>query len=398
MKKNMLLVIDSLHCAGAEKSLTTLLSLLDYSKYNVELQLFGYGGALEKIVPNEVNVLQPLEYTKFTELSLKQSVLHSIKKFDFKMLSSRLKYSFELRKADQSNAQKARLFWQSVSKSIETSNKTYDIAISYSQGVPTFYVAEKINAEKKFAWVNVSYRLEEEDKKFQSQFYKRYKKIIAVSESTKNIFIETFNQFTNKIEVIHDINDPNLINNMATIGEGYQDDFDGLKILTIGRLAHQKGYDIALEACKILRGRGIKFRWYCLGIGYLQSDIEKYIEENNLQESFVLLGVKSNPYPYINDCDIYVQTSRFEGFGIAIAEARMLNKPVVTTRFDAVYSQMVHEKNGLVVDMNSSAVADGIERLIEDKKLNQSIVDYLEKEKKGNIEELEKFYELIECC
>ncbi len=396
MKKNILFVIDSLHCAGAEKSLTTLLSLLDYSKYNVDLQLFGYGGELEEIVPKEVNILPPLDYTKFTELSLKQSIVYSIKKINFKMLSSRLRYSLALRKNDYSNAQKARVFWQSVSKSIEKSKRNYDIAISYAQGVPTFYVAEKINAKEKFAWVNVSYRLEEEDKKFQSEFYKKYKKIVAVSESTKEIFIETFDEFKDKIEVIHDINDPELIEKMSKLGNSYNDDFEGIKILTIGRLAHQKGYDIALEACKELKNRGISFRWYSLGIGYLKEDIETYIEENNLQDNFILLGVKSNPYPYLKDCDIYVQTSRFEGFGIAIAEARMLNKPVVTTRFDAVYSQMIHEKNGLVVDMNSKAVADGIERLINDRDLNEYITNYLKKEKKGNVEELDKFYELIE--
>ena len=396
MKKSLLFVIDSLHCAGAEKSLTTLLSLLDYSKYNVDLQLFGYGGELEEIVPKEVNILPPLDYTKFTELSLKESMMYSIKKINFKMLSSRLKYSLALRKNDYSNAQKARVFWQSASKSIEKSKRDYDIAISYAQGVPTFYVAEKINAKEKFAWVNVSYRLEEEDKKFQSKFYKKYKKIVAVSESTKDIFIETFDEFKDKIEVIHDINDPELIEKMSKLGNSYNDDFDGIKILTIGRLAHQKGYDIALEACKELKNRGISFRWYSLGIGYLKENIETYIEENNLQDNFILLGVKSNPYPYIKDCDIYVQTSRFEGFGIAIAEARMLNKPVVTTRFDAVYSQMIHEKNGLVVDMNSKAVADGIERLINDKDLNEYITNYLKEEKKGNVEELDKFYELIE--
>jgi len=396
MKKNILFVIDSLHCAGAEKSLITLLSLIDYSKYNVDLQLFGYGGEFEKIVPKEVNILPPLKYTKFTELSLKQSLLYSIKNLNFKMLSSRLKYSSELRKTNCTNAQKARLFWQSVSKSIEKSNKVYDIAISYAQGVPTFYVAEKVSAKEKFAWVNVSYRLEEEDKKFQSEFYKEYKKIVAVSESTKDILIETFGEYKGKVEVIHDINDPNLIRKMSKIGHSYGDNFDGIKILTIGRLAYQKGYDIALEACKELKDRGINFRWYSLGIGPLKPEIEAYIEENNLQDNFILLGVKSNPYPYIKDCDIYIQTSKFEGFGIAIAEARMLNKPVVTTRFDAVYSQMIDEKNGLVVDMNGHAVADGVQRLINNKDLNESIINFLEKEKKGNLEELKKFYELIE--
>ena len=90
-----------------------------------------------------------------------------------------------------------------------------------------------------------------------------------------------------------------------------------------------------------------------------------------------------------------MQTSRFEGFGIAIAEARMLNKPIVTTRFDAVFNQMIDGKNGLVVDMNAEAVAGGILRIIEDKKLTNRIVQYLKSEKKGNIEELDKFYNLI---
>ena len=152
---------------------------------------------------------------------------------------------------------------------------------------------------------------------------------------------------------------------------------------------------MALDACKILKEKGINFRWYALGKGPLKSDIEEYIKKHELEEYFVLLGVKANPDPYIKDADIYVQTSRFEGFGLAIAEARMLNTPVVTTEFDAVYNQIVQGKNGLVVDMNSKSIADGILKLINDTELRNSIIDYLKKEKKGNTEELEKFYKLI---
>jgi|GEM_PF-4417229 len=74
----------------------------------------------------------------------------------------------------------------------------------------------------------------------------------------------------------------------------------------------------------------------------------------------------------------------------------MLNKPVVTTRFDAVYNQMVHRKNGLVVDMNSQGIYDGILQIINDDELRNSIIDHVKAEKKGNIEELDKFYNLIE--
>lgn len=394
--KKVLFVIDSLHCAGAEKSLTTLLSLLDYSKYDVDLQLFGYGGALEELVPKEVNILKPMEYIKFSSLSTKNAVIKSLKNMNFKMLSSRLKFSLAIRKNNYSNAQKARVYWQKVSNVIENNNKEYDIAISYAQGVPTFYVAEKVCAKKKLAWVNVSYKLEDEDRVFQEQFYDKYNKIVAVSDSAKNIFLETFPKYTDKLEIIYDINDADFIKKMSDQGQSYNDNYTGLRILTIGRLANQKGYDMALEACKILKEKGIEFKWYSLGIGPLKEEIEKYINENNLENNFKLLGVKSNPYPFIKDCDIYVQTSRFEGFGIAIAEARMLNKPVVTTRFDAVYNQMKDRKNGLVVDMNSQGIVNGILELINNKKLTNEIIDYLKKEKKGNTEELEKFYKLIE--
>ena len=396
MKKKILFVIDSLHCAGAEKSLTTLLSLLDYSKYDVDLQLFGYGGALEELVPKEVNILKPMEYIKFSSLSTKNAVIKSLKNMNFKMLSSRLKFSLAIRKDNYSNAQKARVYWQKVSNVIEKNNKEYDIAISYAQGVPTFYVAEKVCAKKKLAWVNVSYKLEDEDRIFQEHFYDKYNKIVAVSDSAKNIFLETFPKYTDKLEIIYDINDADFIKKMSDQGQSYNDNYTGLRILTIGRLDNQKGYDMALEACKILKEKGIEFKWYSLGIGPLKDEIEKYIEDNNLKNHFKLLGVKANPYPFIKDCDIYVQTSRFEGFGIAIAEARMLNKPVVTTRFDAVYNQMKDRKNGLVVDMNSQGIVNGILEVINNKELTNEIISYLKTEKKGNTEELEKFYKLIE--
>ena len=395
-KESILFVIDSLHCAGAEKSLTTLLSLLNYSKYDVDLQLFGYGGALEELVPKEVNILKPMEYIKFSSLSTKNAVIKSLKNMNFKMLSSRLRFSLAIRKNNYSNAQKARVYWQKVSNVIEKNNKEYDIAISYAQGVPTFYVAEKVCAKKKLAWVNVSYKLEDEDRAFQEQFYDKYNKIVAVSDSAKNIFLETFPKYTDKLEIIYDINDADFIKKMSDQGQSYNDNYTGLRILTIGRLDNQKGYDMALEACKILKEKGIEFKWYSLGIGPLKDEIEKYIEDNNLKNHFKLLGVKANPYPFIKDCDIYVQTSRFEGFGIAIAEARMLNKPVVTTRFDAVYNQMKDRKNGLVVDMNSQGIVNGILEVINNKELTNEIISYLKTEKKGNTEELEKFYKLIE--
>ena len=183
---------------------------------------------------------------------------------------------------------------------------------------------------------------------------------------------------------------------MSLLKGSYNDNFNGIRILTIGRIAQGKRYDIAVDACKILKEKGINFRWYVLGDGDLRPEIEKQIQRNNLQDIFILLGVKPNPYPYIKDCNIYVQTSEFEGFGLAIAEARMLNIPVVTTEFDAVYNQMIQGKNGLVVKQDPFAVAEAIELLLNDKDLYQEIQEFQKNEKKGNLEEIEKFYKIIE--
>lgn len=393
--KKILFVIDSLACAGAEKSLITLLSLIDYSKYEVDLQLFSYGGELENFLPKEVNLLEPFNYMKFTTLSLKKAIQEGIFKLKLRYFLSRLKFSFILRKGKYDNRAKARLFWEINKNCIEESKKEYDIAISYAQGVPTFYVADRVRAKRKFAWVNVSYQLEGVEKEYQREKYKKFNKIVLVSDSAKDIFEEVYPEFKEKFEVIYDINNHKIMEEMSKIGDKLPNK-DEIKLLTIGRLANQKGYDIALKACKILKERGIKFKWYVLGKGPLEKEMEQKINELGLKEYFILMGVIPNPYGYIKSADIYVQTSRFEGFGLAIAEARILNVPVVTTEFDAVYNQMVQRKNGIVTQMNAQSVADGIMELIENIELKNSIIEYLKNEKKGNLEEYKKFEKLIE--
>jgi glycosyltransferase involved in cell wall biosynthesis len=395
LKKRILFVIESLEVAGAEKSLISLLSLIDYSEYEVDLQLFSYGGELESLLPKEVKLLEPFEYMKFTTLSLKKAIQNGIFKLKLKHLFSRLKFSFILRKGKYDNKAKARLFWEINKNCIEKSEKEYDIAIAYAQGVPTFYAADRVKAKNKIAWVNTSYQLEGLEKAYQKNKYEKFNKIVLVSNSARNILRKVYPDLEERFEVIYDINNPKIILEMSSSGKKILDN-GIIKILTIGRLDKNKGYDIALEACKILKDRDIKFKWYALGKGPLKEEIEQKIDELGLKEHFVLLGVTPNPYGYIKSADIYVQTSRFEGFGLAIAEARILNVPVVTTEFDAVYNQMVQRKNGIVTQMDAQSVADGIMELIENKELKNSIIEYLKKEKKGNLEEYKKFEKLIE--
>ena len=99
-----------------------------------------------------------------------------------------------------------------------------------------------------------------------------------------------------------------------------------------------------------------------------------------LQNNVRLLGMKVNPYPYMAQCDVYVQTSRHEGFGMTIAEAKILGVPIVSTNFDVVYDQITHEENGLIAEMSAESISEQIHRLLVDERLREHITDTLLKE------------------
>lgn len=391
--KKILFVIESLAVGGAEKSLLSLLSNLDYTKYEVYLQLFAYEGLLQQFLPDKVNLLPRLPFFSYC----KGGFFSSERRRGY--LWSRVSYSLRIRRGQLDDADKAVDLWRSASRCFTVDENHYDIAIAYAQGGPTFYVADCVKAEKKYAWINVSYRPLHKNIDFIKQRYQNFDKVVCVSEKAGEIYKEVFQEEEQNIRIIRDIIDRDLIEKMSMDNSEALMEMkcnDRIKLLTVGRLNHQKGYDLAVEAADILKLHGIKFKWFVLGEGALRSEIQKKIENNQLQDYFVLLGNKANPYPYYKNADFYVHTARFEGFGIAIAEARILNVPVVTTNFDAVYMQMINEENGLVVDMNPVAIATGIERLIKEKEVYNHIAEYLKREKKGNIEEIDKFYALIE--
>lgn len=390
MKEKLLFVIESLGAAGAERSLVSLLSALDYARFDVDLQLFRYGGELERFLPKEVNLMPPFDYTSFTE----KSIIEQLRSLDFKKCFARARFSISIRFGKNRSADYARKYWRAICACIPPREEHYSAAIAYSQGVPTFYVANKVQADKKIAWVNAIYRLSARNEVFQHDFYSCFQQIICVSEPGKKAFVQLFPDQEKKVSVIRDRIDPELIRQLAE--ERQELITTGSPVLlTVARFAAVKGYDILLEACRILRDRGIEFRWYAIGRGPLRQEMEKYIQENKLQSHFLFLGTFANPYPFFKAATIYVQTSRNEGFGLSIAEARVLGIPVVTTEFDAVWQQMVQGKNGLVVPQNPVAVADAVERLLKDKELYDSIVTFLEQEKNDCPDTMEDFYRLL---
>lgn len=200
-----------------------------------------------------------------------------------------------------------------------------------------------------------------------------------------------------KVEVIYNIVSPSIINKMATPNtlDVYEKQGDEIIVLSIGRLHYQKNFDMAVESCKLLVDRGYNIRWNIIGDGEEKERLMKLIEENHLENNFKLLGLKSNPYPYIKQADIYAQTSRFEGKSIAIDEAKILNKPIIVTNFSTAKDQVNDEIDGLIVEMDAIAMADGIEKLIKDSQLRKRLTTNLANLQLGTEDEIEKLYEII---
>ncbi len=394
MKKRILFVIDSLRIGGGERSLVTLLSLLDYSKYDVDLQLFARGGAFEQFLPKEVNVLPLPEYYEF----LNKGSLQRLLTFDVKKHVARWRFSISLRRSKQykDRANIVHLEWKAVNKCIPIAKETYDVAIAYSQGMPTMYVVDKVNAKRKVGWVNVIYRLEDEARRYMSRFYESLDIVNAVSEDVRETLAVTMPECKEKMVVVRDIVSEDVVKRMSTLPVDCAFETNVPIIMTASRLnKEQKGFDITLDAARILHERGVKFHWYVLGRGEFREEMDKYIAANHLEGCFSLLGAVANPYPYMKAATLYVQTSRFEGYGLSIAEVRMLNVPVVTTAYEGVYMQMISGKNGVVVPIDANAVADAVEELLNAPEKREVISQFQRTEKKGNTEELDKFYKLI---
>ena len=122
--------------------------------------------------------------------------------------------------------------------------------------------------------------------------------------------------------------------------------------------------------------------------------IRKLIRENNLEESFILLGKKINPYPYIKVGDIYVQPSRYEGKAVTVGEAQILGKPVLITNYPTAKSQVRDKYDGVICELSIEGIANGIEDLFNNIDKLKLLEDNCKNSDYSNSYELEKLYSL----
>ena len=374
MKKTILFFIESLDVGGAEKSLVSLLNNADFSNYNVDLMMLKKG-AFSHEVPGYVKII----FLNKLQPSLLQ----------------RLRFNL-LKVINLKKLHPAQYFWKVYGKNFKMEPKTYDVAIAYSQGFSTYFVAEKVSATRKYTWLNTDYQKMGYQISSDYPFYKCFNKIIAVSHSVLesfNVALQNINRSL-PVDIIKDITDKKTLEVQANQPLKTKFPADRVNIVSVGRLVPPKGFSLAVSACAILKSKGYSINWYIIGEGAARNNLEQQIAKENLKDQFFLLGADANPYPYMKACDIYVQTSLFEGLGLTVIEASCLNKPIVCTNFPTVYGILVDDQTGLISEMTAESVAAQIERLINHPDLRQflssNLLNQENTDKEISLEKIEK--------
>ena len=227
--------------------------------------------------------------------------------------------------------------------------------------------------------------------------WNKFDYIISISEDVTKAFLAKYPTLKNKIVLVENITSPKFIQDMSNEKqEEIVENDEYFNIVSVGRFSHAKGFDNAIKALKKLHEKSLTdIKWYVVGYGVDEDLLKSLIKENSLEESFILLGKKINPYPYMKVADLYVQPSRYEGKAVTVSEAQILGKPVIITNYSTANSQVKNRIDGYICDLSVEGIVEGIEKLYKDKELRQVLVNNCKNTDYANSQELEKLYEII---
>lgn len=401
MKKRIFINIHYLEIGGAERALLGLLTAINPDKVDVDLFINQHTGEFMPLVPDYVNILSEIpEYT-----CIERPITTILKEGYVKIAMQRLwaKYrhkryiktlTCEIRKHDLS-------IFQYVANSVESSLPSleylgeYDLAISFLQ--PHNIVLNKVKAKKKICWIHTDYSTIHINHDLELPVWNGFDNIASISDECTASFVRTFPELKNKIVLIENILSPDFVKQQSELENVYDEmpDEKGItKILTIGRFSPPKKIEGIPHICAEMEKLGVNFKWYIIGYGP-DKEIQEALDKYKMRHRMILLGKKTNPYPYIKACDIYVQPSIYEGKSVTVREAQVLGKPVVITNYPTAKSQIESGIDGMIVPLDEVETAKGITELINDRLLQNKIIDHLKNHDYGNENEVDKIYSLL---
>ena len=386
MKKRILFMIGTLQSGGVSKSIVNLLNVMDCATYDVHLLLLDRAGdILSPYLPSDITVhvnreienlhrglsgIRALVFTGHLWLALGSLIRMLLSKF--------------------SRAWAGRWLAYLMPRFTELS---FDLIVDYGGQQQLYYMVDKLDGKKKITFFHNDYSKWPYYYAADRLYYPKVDQILSISQTCVDVLKAYFPDCKDKISVMQNISSPVLITKQAN--ETVDLPIAPLSLVSLGHIMRRKGTDFSIDAAKILQKKGVEFKWMLVG-KVVEKDLIRRIEQEGLADCFVVLGIRSNPYPYIKAADIYVHPSRFEGKSIALDEAKILCKPIVVTNFSTVNDQFEDRVNASICEMNGGALADAIIELATHKELRQSYVTYLNANIVDNSSEVEKLYTFID--
>lgn len=244
----------------------------------------------------------------------------------------------------------------------------YDIEVAFLEG-PITWMFSKKSKTRKLVWVHndikevfgIGFKAREKAR-INKKIYSLYDAIIFVSEDNKRKFEELYPE--NKVikKVIY-----NYLNKDIVIKKSLEDTDDlkddMMSFVQVSRLTEQKGIARLIEVHKRLIDEGLIHRIYIIGEGPLRNELQGKIDEYKLNDTFILMGKKSNPYPYIKKADNFILASLYEGYGMVIDEAKILNKFILITDTAAREALTGYNKS-LIVSNDLEGIYMGMKKII----------------------------------
>lgn len=396
--KSVIVISHALEIGGAERALLGLLESFDYSKYDVSLFLMRHEGEFFDLLPEKVNLLP--EIKEYTGLAVPMSLI--VKKGFFGVAAGRtiakIKAKQYVKSHDIKSDNGVELEYShkyTVKAMPNISNKEYDLAISFL--TPHYFAAEKVKAKKKIAWIHTDYSTVDIDVKSEEKMWSKYDRIVSISDDCTKGFISKFPNLESKILPVENIISPDFIHKQADMAD-VSDEMNStgaLKLLSVGRFSTAKNFDNVPDICRRIVESGVDVKWFLIGYGGDEELIRSKIKEVGMENHVIILGKKSNPYPYIKACDVYVQPSRYEGKCVAVREAQILGKPVIITNYATAQSQLKDGFDGTIVPLDNEGCAQAIGEILKTPDKLTLLAANCAKTDYSNSQELEKIYNLM---
>ncbi len=397
MKKKIFIMSHALELGGAERSLIGLLSSFDTQLYDVDLFLMRQEGELLSHIPDGINLLPVIKAYTVLARPMKDTLAEG----HFILTSARLMGKIAARLYDKKHGNTDSVVPLEYSHKFTApflppicKEKEYDLAISFL--TPHYYVAQKVNAKKKVAWIHTDYTTIQLNRDSELLMWDKYDYIASISDSVTDGFSKVFPELTEKLTLIENILPVKVINaQKSAFDVSGEMSKAGIKLLSVGRYTTAKNFDNVPEICSRLIACGLDVYWYIIGFGGDENLIRSKIKEFNMESRVILLGKKENPYPYIDACDLYVQPSRYEGKSVTVREAQLMAKPVVITNYATSASQLTNGTDGIIVPMDNEDCAKGIAELLNNPEKINELITNCSKNDYSNAGEVTKLIGLI---